>query len=267
MREIGRIGKDGKGMTGKLFNIQKFSINDGPGIRTTVFFKGCPLSCRWCSNPESQNRNAAIADAMENPAYSGKEYTVDEVLREVLKDKPFYDESGGGMTMSGGEVLQQAEFAAELADAARAAGVHTAVETTGCAAPERFAKFMEHIDLFLFDFKHIDREKHFAGTGVYNDVILQNLERLADSGIPVIARIPVIPGFNTGIPTARAMAEYLRKTGVKEVHLLPFHQFGENKYTQLGIGYEMEHVKQLHPEMLENYRQAFLDEGLDCTFH
>ena len=253
-------------MTGRLFNIQKFSINDGPGIRTTVFFKGCPLSCKWCSNPESQNRNAAVADAMENPAYSGREYNVDEVLREVLKDKPFYVESGGGMTMSGGEVLQQAEFAAELADAAKAEGIHTAVETTGYAAPERFAAFMNHVDLFLFDFKHIDREKHFAGTGVYNDVILQNMRRLVDADIPVIARIPAIPGFNTGIPTARAMAEYLRQTGIKEVHLLPFHQFGENKYAQLGIEYEMKQVKQLHPEMLENYRRAFLDEGLECTF-
>ena len=168
--------------------------------------------------------------------------------------------------MSGGEVLQQAEFAAELADAAKAEGIHTAVETTGYAAPERFAAFMNHVDLFLLDFKHIDREKHFAGTGVYNDVILQNLRRLVDAGIPVIARIPVIPGFNTGIPTAHAMAEYLRQTGIKEVHLLPFHQFGENKYAQLGIEYEMKQVKQLHPEMLENYRRAFLDEGLECTF-
>lgn len=253
-------------MTGRLFNIQKFSINDGPGIRTTVFFKGCPLQCRWCSNPESQNRNAAIADTMEDVTYSGREYTVQEVLAEVLKDKPFYDESGGGMTMSGGEVLQQADFAMELADAAKAEGIHVAVETTGYANPARFAQFLEHIDLFLFDFKHIDREAHYRGTGVYNDVILQNLRQLIDAGKPVIARIPVIPRFNTGIATAKAMAKYLRQAGVKEVHLLPFHQFGQNKYAQLGIPYEMEEVKQLHPEVLGNYRKAFLDEGLDCTF-
>lgn len=253
-------------MTGKLFNIQKFSINDGPGIRTTVFFKGCPLQCKWCSNPESQNRNAAIADAMEDITYSGREYTTEEVLREVVKDKPFYDESGGGMTMSGGEVLQQMDFAMALADAARAEGIHVAVETTGYANPARFAEFMKHIDLFLFDFKHIDRESHFQGTGVYNDVILKNLQQLIDAGKPVIARIPVIPKFNTGISTAKAMADYLRHAGIKEVHLLPFHQFGQNKYTQLGIPYEMEQVKQLHPEVLEKYRQAFLDQGLDCTF-
>ena len=190
-------------MTGRLFNIQKFSINDGPGIRTTVFFKGCPLQCKWCSNPESQNRNAAIADAMEDETYSGREYTVEEVMREVRKDKPFYDESDGGMTISGGEVLQQADFAMELADAAKAEGIHVAVETTGYASPARFAAFMEHIDLFLFDFKHVDREAHFAGTGVYNDVILENLQQLLRAGKPVIARIPVIPRFNTSPAAAR----------------------------------------------------------------
>ena len=253
-------------MTGKLFNIQKFSINDGPGIRTTVFFKGCPLQCKWCSNPESQNRNAAIADAMEDETYSGREYTVEEVLCEVRKDKPFYDESGGGMTLSGGEVLQQAEFAAALADAARAEGIHVAAETTGYASPARFAAFMEHIDLFLFDFKHADREAHFVGTGVYNDVILENLQQLVRAGRPVIARIPVIPRFNSSPASAKAMAARLRELGVHEVHLLPFHQFGQNKYTQLGIPYEMAQYKQLHPEVLTNYRQIFLDEGLDCTF-
>ena len=253
-------------MTGRLFNIQKFSINDGPGIRTTVFFKGCPLQCKWCSNPESQNRNAAIADAMEDETYAGRDYTVEEVLREVRKDKPFYDESGGGMTLSGGEVLQQAEFATALADAARAEGIHVAVETTGYASPARFAEFMRHIDLFLYDFKHVDREAHFAGTGVYNDVILENLQQLVRAGRPVIARIPVIPRFNSSPAAARAMAAWLCQAGVREVHLLPFHQFGQNKYTQLGIPYEMAQYKQLHPEVLTNYRQIFLDEGLDCTF-
>jgi len=169
--------------------------------------------------------------------------------------------------MSGGEVLQQMDFAIALADAAKAAGIHVAVETTGYAQPARFAEFMEHVDLFLFDFKHVDRDKHYAGTGVYNDVILTNLQQLVDAGKPVIARIPVIPRFNTGIGTAKAMAKKLKEIGVREVHLLPFHQFGQNKYTQLGIPYEMETVKQLHPQILVNYQKAFLDEGLDCTFH
>lgn len=253
-------------MTGRLFNIQKFSINDGPGIRTTVFFKGCPLQCKWCSNPESQNRFAALADAMEDETYCGREYTVDEVLAEVLQDKAFYDRSGGGMTLSGGEVLQQMEFAMELADAAHAAGVHVAVETTGFTSQQRFAEFLPHVDLLLFDMKHVDREAHHRGTGVYNDVILENMGHAVAEGKEIIARIPVIPGFNTGLPTARAMAAKLRELGIRTVHLLPFHQFGQNKYHQLGVEYEMEEVKQLHPEVLEKYRQAFLDQGLDCSF-
>jgi len=166
-----------------------------------------------------------------------------------------------------GEVLQQMDFAMALADAAREAGVHVAVETTGYAQPEKFREFMEHIDLFLFDFKHTDREAHFAGTGVYNDVILTNLQQLVAAGKQVVARIPVIPKFNSGIPAAKAMAQKLRELGVRQVHLLPFHQFGQNKYTQLGIPYEMEQMKQLHPEVLGNYQQVFLDAGLDCSFH
>lgn len=252
--------------TGRLFNIQKFSINDGPGIRTTVFFKGCPLQCRWCSNPESQNRYAVIADATEDETYCGRPYTVEEVMAEVRKDAAFYEMSGGGMTLSGGEVLQQAEFAAALADAAHAEGIHVAAETTGFAAPERFDAFMEHIDLLLFDFKHCDTQLHREHTGVGNEVILRNLQAAVAAGKQVIARIPVIPRFNSSLAAAEAMASALQALGVREVHLLPFHQFGEKKYEQLGVAYEMSGVKQLHPEVLEKYRQIYLDHGLDCSF-
>lgn len=253
-------------MKGNIFNIQKFSINDGPGIRTTVFFKGCPLQCRWCSNPESQNRNAAVADAMEDPLYRGRAYTVEEVMAVVRQDVDFYIESGGGMTLSGGEVLQQADFAEALIDAAHAKGIHAAVETTGFVAPERFRAFLPHPDLFLYDFKHYDREIHHAYTGVYNDVIVENLRAVVRAGKPVIARIPVIPRFNVGIRHARGLAETLVDIGVREVHLLPFHQFGEKKYEELGIGYEWKGVRQLHPEALEKYRQVFVDAGLECSF-
>ena len=251
---------------GKIFNIQKFSINDGPGIRTTVFFKGCPLQCQWCSNPESQNRNAAIADAMENELYCGREYTVSEVMDVVRQDKDFYEESGGGMTLSGGEVLQQEEFAIALIEAAHREGIHAAVETTGFVAPKRFREFLPYPDLLLFDFKHSDREMHRKYVGAYNDEILTNLQSAVDAGKPVIARIPVIPRFNTGILRAREMAKTLKEIGVREVHLLPFHQFGEKKYDELNIPYEWKGVKQLHPESLEKYRQVFTDAGLDCSF-
>ena len=251
---------------GKIFNLQKFSINDGPGIRTTVFFKGCPLQCRWCSNPESQNRNAAIADAMENPLYRGREYTVEEVMAVVRQDVDFYIESNGGMTLSGGEVLQQPDFAEALIDAAHAEDIHVAVETTGFIAPERFRAFLPHPDLFLYDFKHYDRELHRDGTGVYNDIILENLRSVVASGKPVVARIPVIPRFNVGIRHARGLAAARTDIGVREVHLLPFHQFGEKKYEELGIEYAWKGVRQLFPEALEKYRQVFLDAGLDCSF-
>ncbi len=252
--------------TGKIFNIQKFSINDGPGIRTTVFFKGCPLQCRWCANPESQNRYAAIADAIEDETYCGRDYTVEQVMIQVRKDKPFYDQSGGGMTLSGGEVLQQMTFTVDLCSAAHGEGIHVAAETTGYAAPQQFRSFLDHVDLLLYDFKHYDRALHYANTGVYNDVILENLRQAVTAKIPVIARIPVIPEFNTGLSTARHMAQMLADWGIREVHLLPFHQFGEKKYQQLGVPYEMEGVKQLHPEALGDYRKVFLDCGLDCTF-
>ena len=251
---------------GIIFNIQKFSINDGPGIRTTVFFKGCPLQCRWCSNPESQNRYSAITENIKDNAYCGRAYTVEEVMHIILQDKPFYEHSGGGITFSGGDVLQQAEFASALADAAHHEGIHVAAETEGYASPERFHSFLDHIDLLLYDFKHADRNAHFLGTGVYNDLILHNLQQAVLSGKEVIARIPVIPHFNASLSAAEKMAELLRDIGVKEVHLLPFHQLGESKYEKLGIPYEMEGVPQLHPEDLTQYRAVFLRYGLACSF-
>ena len=252
--------------TGQIFNIQKFSINDGPGIRTTVFFKGCPLACRWCANPESQNRYAAQAQLLDDDRCRCREVTVEEVMAEVLQDKAFYDQSGGGMTLSGGEVLQQVEFAAALCRAARAEGVHTAAETTGFASPEHFRMLLEEIDLLLIDVKHFDPGKHREGAGVDNRLILDNLRTAAASGKPMIARIPVIPRFNSTLEDASGLARLLTGLEVKEVHLLPFHQFGERKYQQMGVPYDYDGTDQLHPENLTDYRQIFLDAGLDCTF-
>lgn len=254
-------------LTATIFNIQKFSINDGPGIRSTVFFAGCPLRCRWCSNPESQNCNRAAAVATGDVKLAGREWTVDEVMAEVLKDKDFYDESGGGITLSGGEVLQQHEFAVALLKKAHGAGIHCAAETTGFAAHEVFAAFIRNIDLLLFDMKHFDRQAHLEKTGVPNDRIIANMRYAVRQGVPLIARIPVIPKFNFSFDAARGMAALLMDIGVHEVHLLPFHQFGEKKYEQLGLAYEMQGVKQLHREQLGAYQKIFLDAGLDCTFH
>ena len=251
---------------GLIFNIQKFSINDGPGIRSTVFFCGCPLSCRWCSNPESQNRYRKQASMSEDPKLSGRLWTVEEVLEELEKDRCFYEESGGGITLSGGEVLQQHAFAEELLKEAQRRGLHCAVETTGYASREIFAGFVDHVDLLLFDMKHWDREKHYEKTGVYNDQILENMRYAVKKGIPVIARIPVIPGFNNGILDAEQFSGLLLSIGIREVHLLPFHQFGEKKYARLGADYEMAGCRQLHPEDLEEYRDVFAAHGLECSF-
>lgn len=251
---------------GLIFNIQKFSINDGPGIRSTVFFAGCPLSCRWCSNPESQNRFRKKALASGDKKLIGREWTVEEVLEEVEKDREFYEESGGGITLSGGEVLQQHVFAVRLLAEAQSRGLHCAAETTGYASHSVFQEFVKHIDLLLFDMKHWDREKHFEKTGVYNDIILENMGYAVSQGIPLIARIPVIPKFNASRKDAAGMADNLCKLGIREVHLLPFHQFGEKKYEQLETEYEMSGVPQLHPEQLQKYIQVFLDRGLDASF-
>ena len=204
---------------------------------------------------------------MENPLYCGREYTVDEVMAVVRQDVDFYEESGGGLTLSGGEVLQQMDFAAALIRAARAEGIHVAVETTGCAAPERFREFLPLPDLYLFDFKHWDREKHRAFTGADNDAILENLRAVVAADRPVIARIPVIPRFNAEVGDAEKMAAALAEIGVREAHLLPFHQFGEKKYSELGVGYAWKGVAQLHPEDLEPHRRAFLNAGLACSIH
>lgn len=187
-------------------------------------------------------------------------------MAEVLQDKAFYDQSGGGMTLSGGEVLQQAEFAAALCRAARAQGIHTAAETTGFAAPDQFRLLLDEVDLLLLDVKHSDPTVHRAGTGVDNQLILDNLRTAATSGKDIIARIPVIPRFNSGPEDARQLAALLTDLKVHEVHLLPFHQFGERKYQQMGVPYDYDGVEQLHPEDLAGYRQIFLDAGLDCTF-
>lgn len=248
-------------MTGRVFNIQRFSINDGPGIRTTVFLSGCPLRCGWCSNPESQT-----IDASRGGKYASKEYTPGEVMDIVARDMDFYIESGGGMTLSGGEALLQAEFSRELLTLARNEGIHTAVETTGCVPKDVFRSFLELADLFLYDVKHADSETHRRFTGVGNELIIENLKAAAAAGANVTARVPVIPGFNADIKSAHLIASLIKDIGIKAAELLPFHQFGEKKYEELGIPYAWKGVRQLHEEELYYYRDIFAGEGLECRF-
>lgn len=254
-----------------IFNIQKYSIHDGPGIRTIVFFKGCPLRCLWCSNPESQSSEIQIpwdkskcdADSIRE---QGKYLTVSEVMIEVLKDKAFYEESNGGVTLSGGEVLQQHEFATELLKLLKEKNIHTAIETSGFISNEIFSDFIDNVDLLLYDIKHYDRQKHFEATNVYNDIIIKNLKTAVDKGKDVIVRIPVIPTINSSLDDARCFCKLLKTVGAAKVNLLPFHQFGQKKYMLLNKEYKFKNIKQLHKEDLLEYQKIFIENNFDCYF-
>jgi len=246
-----------------LFSIQKFSIHDGPGIRTSLFFKGCPLRCQWCSNPESFEAGVQ-ADLDERLA--GKWYSYDEVLQACLSDLVFYEESGGGVTLTGGEVLAQPQAAEAILKLLKANGIHTALETTGFAAAEVFDQVIAHADLLLYDMKHYDDAKHKAGTGVGNGLILQNLKRVIESGKDVLVRVPVIPGYNDSLEDARGFAGLLLSLGLMRVQLLPFHQFGSQKYETLGLDYAYAGAKSLHKEDLSAYQDVFTQSGIDCFF-
>lgn len=253
---------------GLIYNIQKFSLHDGPGIRTMVFFKGCPLRCKWCSNPESQCSKIQKMWDEDKKTFSikGKWYEVDEVVKICLQDYLFYKESRGGATLSGGEVMMQPDFAMELLKRLKCEGIHTAIETTGYASPEVFARVSIQADLVLFDVKHYDSDRHFENTGVYNDLILKNLSFSILAKKEVLPRIPVIPGFNNSLADAANFSHLLVEIGATQVQLLPFHQLGEKKYDMLGKQYPLKDVPALHSEDLEDYRKVFLEHGLHCFF-
>jgi pyruvate formate lyase activating enzyme len=271
---------------GIIFNIQKFSLHDGPGIRTVVFLKGCSLRCQWCSNPESQLIHPQILRDLkkcihcglctEKPcedisrcpvgalSLEGEIMDVSEVVDKVMQDEAFYRQSGGGVTLSGGEPLVQIDFVETLCAALHAKGVSIAVETTGYAEQAAFIRLLNAADIFLFDIKHYDAEKHKKNTGVSNEKILANLALAVSSGKPVTARIPVIPGFNDSLNDMRCFAVLIHEMGIKQINLLPFHQFGENKYHLLNQPYEMEKVAGLHKEDLEQYIEIFTQLGLNA---
>lgn len=267
-------------VTGCVFNIQKFSIHDGPGIRTTVFLKGCPLRCKWCHNPEGLSRDkeieyeqskcimcrgcAAVCPASchsfnesnghvfdrGNCMVCGKcaeicvagalklvgtEYTVDEVIKKVMADKIFYDTSGGGMTVSGGEPFYQPEFTLELLKAAKEAGLNTAVETSGFCKTETILSAAKYVDLFLFDYKATGDELHRELTGVSQKIILENLKALSDAGAKIILRCPVIPFANDTDEHFSAIAHIVDEIdGIERAELEPYHPLGTGKAPKIG---------------------------------
>lgn len=245
-------------MMGRIFDIQRNSYVDGPGIRTTVFFKGCNLKCEWCHNPESQafekevmryqdkctncGRCEGVADddgefVCLNDARElcGNDLNVDCVMEEILKDKPYYENSCGGVTFSGGECMLQLDFLAELLKLCRKNGVHTAVDTAGCVPWESFEKILPFTDMVLYDIKAMDSAVHKKYTGVDNALILENLARLLKSGVRLWVRVPVIPNVNGNEGQMQMLKSFFDKNGYPEkTELLPYHRMGEHKYSALG---------------------------------
>lgn len=291
---------------GIVFDIQRFSLHDGPGIRTIVFLKGCPLHCLWCSNPESQKFSQEImfnaqkcidcgtcidvcprdAVSENNQTYriqtelcdlcgrcceecptqalkwSGRRFSVSAVLAEIEKDRAFYESSGGGVTASGGEPLRQPVFLKELLAACRSRGIHTAVETCGFVKWSCFQDILDVTDLFLYDLKHLDPTAHEKMTGCDNRLILENIEKLSRTGANIIVRMPMIPGLNDSEKNINATAKFMTTLGIHEIHLLPYHNYGESKYTMLGKDYSLKRMDAATDQDLEMSKRLFEAHGL-----
>ena len=230
--------------TGRIFNIQRFSIHDGPGIRTIIFLKGCPLRCTWCCNPEGQEWQPETMVVGGKSKLVGRDVTVREVMDEILRDRVYYNRSGnGGVTLSGGECLWQPDFALALLKTAKEYGVTTAIETTGYAEIDVIRRLLPYVDTVLMDIKHTDPVKHKEFTTRDNGLILENAKQIAREAKCLIVRTPVIPTFNDSPDEIRSIAEFAKSLGsVKEMHLLPYHRIGSDKYKGLGRSYTMAHI-------------------------
>jgi pyruvate formate lyase activating enzyme len=296
--------------TGTIFDIKKFAIHDGPGVRTTVFFKGCPLGCWLCHNPESQSfepelmirdgrctrcgdcvevcpegavslngnsvridrhrcdlcgdcADVCVAEAIE---VAGREVTVAEVMAELEKDQVFYDESGGGITVSGGEPFAQPEFLLELLESCKARGIETAVDTCGHVAPQLFRSIADHVDLFLYDLKIMDDERHREFTGVGVEAIHGNLRWLAEGNRAVIVRFPFLPGINDDEANVRAMGRFLGSLANRlRVDILPYHRAGVDKYGRLGLEPRLSDTQPPSEAAVAAAAHRLLESGLRVT--
>ena len=290
-------------MTGTIFNIQRYSINDGPGIRTTVFLKGCLLHCKWCHNPESISPDKEILIREDRcircgecflrcnyfavksldgeyitdqetcaqcgrcvevcftdaRAIVGKEMTVDDVMNEVEKDVIFYNQSGGGVTFSGGEPFLQHEFLIELLKASKQKNLHTAVDTSGYISSEILQKASRFIDLYLYDVKTLDNNIHKSFTGVSNKLILENLKRLTEWQKNIIVRVPLIPTLNDSLEAMQGIGYYVASLkSINEIHLLPYHRTGIEKYNRLGVEYSFKKDLMISKENLNKFQDELL---------
>jgi len=296
----------GMAPSGLVFNLMRFSLHDGPGIRTTVFLKGCPLHCRWCHNPESQSSKPEIlyvgercilcgdcvlacqhgaldltldrqllhhpelcqrcgecVEACPSAArqLAGRRMTVAEVLAEVLKDQVFYDESGGGITISGGEPLRQAEFVEALLAACKIRQMHTVLDTCGFADAAVLRRISKYVDLFYYDLKLMNSESHQRFTGVKNDLILENLKMLAEGGSAITVRVPILPGVNDDPENSDALSKYLSPLGVREIDLIPYHKLGNDKYHRMNLSCVMKDVEPPTMEEMETIAARLKRDG------
>lgn len=252
---------------GRIFDIQRFSIHDGPGIRTIVFLKGCVLRCKWCCNPESQEYRIQKMMVQGEEKIIGKDVTVEEVMETVEKDRPYYQRSGGGLTLSGGESLCQPDFARDVLRAAKERGINTALESMGCAPFSVIEEILPYLDTYLLDIKHMDGEKHREFTGRSNELMLENAEKIAVTGkTNLVIRVPVIPGFNCTKKEIQDIAVFAdRLAGVKKIHLLPYHRLGQDKYEGLGRKYELEGLLPPENGQMEELREAVrMVSDLEC---
>ena len=262
-------------VTGRVFDIQRFSIHDGPGIRTTVFLKGCPLDCWWCHNPEGRHpRPESMAagsnrDAPGDTVPVGTRMSVDAIMAEIEKDRLFYDESGGGVTFSGGEPLAQPDFLAALLNGCREQGIHTALDTTGYAPPEIIGRIAPLVDLFLYDLKHMKSDQHKSVTGVPNEVILENAKKIAEAGGKLQVRIPVIPRFNDSEENIKETGEFCKSLGdaVTIIQLLPYHNMGVMKYQRISNDHKVLEAPVPTEDKIQSLKKILEDLGLSVTVH
>ncbi len=292
---------------GTVFNIQKYSLHNGPGIRTTVFLKGCPLSCWWCHNPESRGMDSEIlfiedkciacgdcervcpseaiklthkgikldkakcilcgkcsescpSEALEK---IGRKMRAEEVMDEVKKDRVFYEESGGGVTFSGGEPLIQINFLENLLTLSKQMGIHTVVDTSGYSSWENIDRIKGNVDIFLYDIKHMDNEKHKKYIGIPNVLILENLKRLVRSGSRIWVRIPLIPGINDDFFNIARTCEYISSLRLKDLYILPYHNIAKEKYKRLGMKYKIPDAYSLEDKELREISKLFKNYGLN----
>lgn len=246
---------------GKIFKIQKYCLHDGPGIRTTLFFQGCPLKCQWCHNPESQS---FLNKPDQNCPDQTDGYSVDHIINEIEKDCIFYDQSQGGVTFSGGEPLSQPGFLFSLLYECNKREIHTCVDTSGYSSLDVFKEMCQKTDMVLFDLKLIDNDMHKKYTNVPLTTILDNLNFISKKDIPVIIRIPLIPGItdkDKNIDGIISLLSDLKK--FKDVNLLPFHNTGEAKYKRLGMKNHLKGVKPCSILKINQIKQRFTDHGFD----